>query len=293
MSLTAALVGARFLHEAALLVVFGIACFPLYAAPGLARANADFAAWRRGRMAWGAGVATLSGVLWLALTTASMTGDAADAIRWSAIAGTVSDTSFGQLWVARLIGCVLLGLAVWTPRLDAVATVLSALLLASLAGTGHADLPDGTLGLVHRLADGAHLLAAGLWIGALWALGWMVVNLATAPQTEAALRRFSGAGQLAVAVIIITGGLNAYAILGDPLKLLTTAYGRLLDVKLAAFAGMLGLAALNRFVTLPRLAAGESSTALPRLRRQIIGEQALSAVVVIVVAVIGTIDPGG
>lgn len=292
MNLTAALVGARLLHEAALLVVFGVACFPFYAAPGLTEANPTFAAWRRRRAALGVGLAIIGGLLWFAFTTATMSDTPSDAYSPSALVGTLCDTDFGKLWLARLAACVLLLLALWSPRFRAAVPVLAALTLMSLAGTGHAGLPDGPWGLAHRVADGAHLLAAGLWIGALWALGWMVVNLPQAPETEAALRRFSGAGQLAVAVLVVTGGVNAYAILGDPIKLITTRYGQLLDVKLLAFVGMLGLAGLNRFVIVPRLSKGDGGAVLPWLKRQILGEQALSAVVVSVVAIIGTLDPG-
>jgi putative copper resistance protein D len=147
------------------------------------------------------------------------------------------------------------------------------------------------LGRLHLAADVAHLLSAGLWIGALWALGWLVVHLPQTPQTETALRRFSGVGQLAVAVLVLTGAVNAFGVLGDPVKLLTTRYGQLLDVKLLAFVGMLALAALNRFVLTPRLATDARGDSLRQLRYQILGEQALSLVVVAIVAVIGTLDP--
>jgi putative copper resistance protein D len=200
----------------------------------------------------------------------------------------VTDTDFGRLWAVRLGVIAALLVAIWRRASVPLQTALAAVALGSLAWTGHADLPESWLGQLHRAGDVVHLLAAGLWIGALWALGRMAASLPEAGETEQALRRFSGAGQLAVAALIATGLLNAYAILGDFTKLITTTYGRLLDLKLAAFAGMLVLAALNRFVLVPRMAAGGGTG---RLRRQILGEQALSLVVLAVVAAIGTIDP--
>jgi putative copper resistance protein D len=289
--MAAALVGARFLHEFSLLVVFGIACFPLYAAPGLIEARPAFARWRQKRLALALALAIAGGLGWLALTAADMSGDPADALSPAAVASVVTDTDFGKLWSVRLIGCLILTMAIWKREARLVAPALAGLVLASLAGTGHAGSPDGWLGGLHHAADAAHLAAAGLWIGALWALGWMVACLGHAPETEAALRRFSGVGQLAVAVLLVTGGVNAYAILGDPTRLLTTRYGQLLDLKLMAFLGMLALAGLNRFVLTPRLSAGGSGDTLARLKWQILGEQALSLLVVGVVAVIGTLDP--
>ena len=289
MSPDAALIAARWLHEAALLVWFGVAAFPLYAGPGLTAVQPAFAAWRRRRLLAAALVALLGGLVWLALTAAGMSGEPSDAASPSAILAVVTDTDFGKLWAVRLGLVAALVAAAALSASVPLQTGLAAVALATLAGTGHGDLPEGRLGQAHQWGDAVHLLAAGLWIGALWALGWMTVRLAEAPETERALRRFSGVGQVCVALLILTGVLNAWAILGDFGKLVTTAYGRWLDLKLLAFAGLLALAALNRFVLVPRIAEGRG---LGRLRLQILGEQALAMIVVAVVAVIGTLDPG-
>ena len=271
-------------------MLFGVACFPLYAPAGLIRDQPAFAAWSRRRLIGAAVVALASGVAWLALTAAGMSGQASDALSPSAIGSVITDTDFGKLWLLRLAGCVLLVIAPLSRRLAWTPAPLAGAVLASLAGTGHADLPQGTaLGLAHTVGDGVHLLAAGLWLGALWALGWMVVRLPEAPQTALALRRFSGLGQLAVALLIATGLVNAWAILDGIGALWRTGYGRLLTLKLLAFAGMLALAGLNRFVLTPRV--GRSASAMPQLRLHILGEQALSFAVLGVVAVIGASDP--
>jgi len=285
--MTAALIGARWLHEAAIGILFGAAAFPLYAGPGLIDAHPEFAAWRRRRLGLMAALALVGAAGWLAFTAAGMSGEPADAARPSAWASLVTDTEFGKLWAVRLGVIAALLVAIWRGSVP-LQTALAAVALGSLAWTGHADLPEGRLGQLHRAGDVVHLLAAGLWLGALWALGWMTFRLPQAAATEQALRRFSGVGQVAVALLISTGLLNGYAILGDVGKLLGTAYGRLLDVKLAALAGMLVLAAVNRFILVPRIAGGGGTE---RLRLQILAEQALSLVVVAVVAVIGTIDP--
>ena len=272
-------------------MLFGVACFTLYAGAGLVRDQPGFTAWRRGRLALMALVALASGAGWLALTAAGMSGAPSDATSPSAIASVVTDTAFGKLWAVRMAGCGALLLLPFVRRLAWLLPITAAAVLASLAWTGHGGLPDGTtLGRIHTAADAAHLLAAGAWIGALWALGWMVLRLPRATVTSSALSRFSGVGQLVVAVLIATGIVNAYVILGHVEALWTTRYGRLLALKLLAFAGMLALAGLNRWVLTPRLAGGTAAAA-SRLRWHILCEQALSFVVLGVVAVIGTSDP--
>lgn len=288
MILTVALAAARLVHESSLLVLFGLVCFPLYARPE--GWDPAFHTWRRRRQVWAVCLAVVSGLLWLAFTAANMSGDIHDAVDPATILATTTDTDFGRLWAVRLSGCVVLAAAVATGRMPLGVVALATLVLGSLAGTGHAQLPGGLAGTAHQLADVAHLLAAGVWIGALWALGGMVAKAADSPSTRQALTRFSVVGQAAVAVLGATGLANAAAILDSPAQLFTTLYGRLLLLKLAAFAGMLGLAALNRFVLVPRL---EAEATQRRLRLHIFGEQALALIVVLVVSVIGTIDPAG
>ena len=271
-------------------MLFGVACFGLYAGAGLADGQPGFAVWRRRRLVTAAVVALASGLAWLAATGAAMSGQASDALSPGAIGSVIAETSFGKLWAARMFGCLVLVAAPFSKRLTPLIPLVAAVVLASLAGTGHGGLPDGaSLRLVHTAADAAHLLAAGAWIGALWALGWMVVRLPKAPETAVALRRFSGVGQLAVAVLFATGLVNAYAILGHVEALWTTRYGRLLGLKLLAFAVMLALAGLNRWVLTPKIE--RTGAASPRLGWHILGEQALSFLVLGVVAVIGTSDP--
>jgi copper resistance protein D len=53
--------------------------------------------------------------------------------------------------------------------------LLAGLLLASLALVGHTQTNDGVLWVVHMIADGAHLLAAGAWSGGLLALAYLLM----------------------------------------------------------------------------------------------------------------------
>ncbi len=123
---------------------------------------------------------------------------------------------------------------------------------------------------------------------------------ADAHVTEHALRRFSGVGVAVVSLLILTGAVNSWFLIG-PARwhgLFTTPYGRLLVVKLTLFALMLMLAAANRYGLVPALNASSSSTApsptflaLKALRLSVILETTLGLLVIAVVAVLGTLAP--
>jgi putative copper resistance protein D len=100
-------------------------------------------------------------------------------------------------------------------------------------------------------------------------------------------------GYVAVATLIGTGLVNSWFLVGSPSNLLTTTYGQLLLAKLAMFAGMLVLAASNRFWLLPSLQdkSGDKPAALDRLFYHVLGEQLLGAMVLFIVSILGTLRP--
>ena len=58
-------------------------------------------------------------------------------------------------------------------------------------------------------------------------------------------------GYAAVTTLVGSGLVNAWVLVGSPERLITTQYGQLLLVKVCLFAGMLALAAQNRFRLVP------------------------------------------
>ncbi len=73
--LEAGLIVSRFVHDTAVLVLFGVSIFPLYAYPDRVDQNSARAGhWLHWVMLAAALVALLSGVAWLAFTTATMAG---------------------------------------------------------------------------------------------------------------------------------------------------------------------------------------------------------------------------
>lgn len=296
MIIHAALIGARLAHFVAMLSLFGVACFPSHGIRG--PAPDGFSAWRKSMLGGSAIAALSSGCAWFVLTAADMNGDAASALDPAILSTLVIDTDFGKLWILRMTGCVFLAVMALAPRArprrdlaGPLFTGLSALVLASLAVTGHGAMPGGWIGELHATADAIHLLAAGVWIGALWALGWLVSRRPDCPQTAKALRRFSTVGQLAVGVLIVTGLANSAALVGEPSRLLTTTYGLLLLGKLAAFGAMVVLAGLNRFWLVPRMTLGSAGVVAMRLKHHVLAEQGLAMAVIGIVAGLGTLDP--
>lgn len=132
------------------------------------------------------------------------------------------------------------------------ATLLAAAALTLQPWLGHAAAAS-TPTLPVQIA--LHTAAAGLWIGALPALlvAAMRLPIATAAGT---VQRFSWLGLVAVGTIAVTGLLQSLPLVGDLGGLFGTPYGLLLLGKAAIFVALLALAALNRFVLTPRLAAG-------------------------------------
>lgn len=104
----------------------------------------------------------------------------------------------------------------------AIQAFLGSIALSSLAWTGHGAADEGTAGLVHLGADIIHLLAAGVWLGA---LAGLLVLLFRARSTgdgqperisiaHDALAGFATLGTTAVVLITFTGVVNSWALVG-------------------------------------------------------------------------------
>jgi copper resistance protein D len=141
-------------------------------------------------------------------------------------------------------------------------------------------------------------LAAGAWLGGLVALLAVLPSRAAfGDRSESELghvfMRFSGMGYGAVAILVGTGLINTLYLVPSLSQLTTSLYGQLLIIKLALFALMLLLAALNRFWLVPAIAGSDAKKNLFQLRHHIIGEQLLGIFIVALVSVLGTLAPFG
>jgi copper resistance protein D len=299
MAIDALLIAARFVHLFAASLLFGAACFPLYAVSRSTSEADKLPAWLPPVLSAAAVVSLFSGVAWLLLLAAQNSANIADL--GEAIVSIVPEANYGWVWPFRLalaasLLVLLPGRHGSTRRLLPLIAA-SLVLLASLALTGNPANNQGETGFQHRLVDAIHLVASGVWIGALAIFALLAIRSVTYLRDDEvqmfrdSLSRFSEVGTIAVAVLTFSGMLNPAFFLSS----LRTPYGQLLAVKIAFFVAMLGLAALNRFWLTPRLAAAVDSagqgTALRALRISIVLEAALGVLVFALVAWVGTLQP--
>lgn len=236
----------RLVQYFAVLMLFGLTALPLHAGRGLSRPAAPILA--RALPPLGL-AATLAALAWLTL---DMAGDL------SGLRDVALGMAAGQAMLVRALVLAALLIPALARRSWA-ALGLSGIAAASLAFGGHAAGGEGALGLLRLGADMLHLLAAGVWLGALLAFVARAFEGLEA-ETVGALARFSGVGVASVAVLAATGLTNAlWDSGGDFLAALATAWGRLLMFKLALVGLMLALAALNRWRLVPALAKDRKS----------------------------------
>jgi len=279
---------ARFALYADLGVAFGVPAAALLTRVGVCPAR------------WMVTAAILVGlplsVIGYLLTVAEMAGSGLADLDWQLVRELATTTSVGWAFVARSAALVLaLMLSLAAPARAGWRIFPSAMALASLAWSGHAAASEGALALPRLVADIVHLLAAAIWLGALVLFLALLRPSTRAPQAVAApLERFARVGSVLVAILILTGLANFLFL--APIRAwgvnLSTDYGKLLGAKLAVFLGMLMLAALHRFVMVPRLLL-DDSTDRPRarLRGSILMELVAAFVILGIVARLGLLDP--
>ena len=306
----------RALHFAATLSVAGVVLFVVFIAePAFRRTAADppIAAAVRARfalLAWiSLVVALLSAVPWLVIVAEAMSGLPLGALYAQGVLGTVlRETDFGNDWLLRVaIGCALGGLFVHffavkgaaSQALQAATVILAAAYAGSLAWSGHAIGAQGVEGGLHPVADVLHLIAAAAWIGGLTPLALLLTAAGADSAGLAAARtatlRFSALGIVSVATLVVSGLVNSWYLVGSIPALTTTDYGRLLLIKLALFSAMVAIAAINRSRLTPRLVQRADMAAAQHARRRLRRNAAIEAlfgtVIVVIVAVLGTLPP--
>ncbi len=253
-------------------------------------------------------LALLTGLAALAHQTVILEGRAHAALEPAALLRLALQTQGGHVWLVRhglllVLAAFLLLRADLRDRLDwraarGEAVLLSLVALGLVAAAGHAAAVEpGTATAI--LADAVHLVAGGLWLGALPALALLLAAAGreagadARPYAVLAARRFSRWALLLVLALAASGVVNTLFEVGSVAGLLGTRHGRLLLLKLALFAAMLVLAALHRR-RLPVLSGEAASVGRPamlRLGRTILLEAALGLAVLGVTTVMSVTPP--
>ena len=298
----------RFALYADLMLLFGLPLFGLYALGEAERRAGRFVAFRPLIAALSVAAIGLS-ILGIVVMTASMAGVSLRDVDPSAVTAMITDTSMGHAWGVRMAALALttlVAIALKGPaarmRLS-LATSGAAVALASLAWAGHGAAGEGAVGAIQLIADIIHLGAAGAWIGALAGLAFLLFRPLTSAveddirRTHSAFDSFSTVGTIIVGLIVATGLINGYALVGprNVLALPLTVYGQVLLAKLALFGAMLGLAGANRYRLTPALHKaihdGAPERAVGPLRRSLVLEASAAAAILGLVAWLGTLQP--
>lgn len=271
----------RALHVVALALLAGAFLFPPWVLPRTNPADearlAVRAALARLRN-WALVLAFASWLAWLLLAAASVSGQPLRALDPALLDHVIRQTHFGQVWMLRLALLLLLVRYLAWPRrarrLPGAEPGAPGVLLVLAVIVAQAWAVQAGAAPSWRFAnDALHLLAAVLWIGGLRAL-FLVLRHADRGGAWTALalaagRRFARLSAAAIAVLALSGYVDAQGMAGGLDAFTTSIPGRVQLAKLFLFAGMLAIAAVNRFALLPRLAGAAPGAAVRGLRRNI------------------------
>ena len=301
-------IGIRFALCANLMLLFGLPLFALYALRGAERAQVNILP-LRALTVWLSVTGIALSSLSITAMTASIAGVQLLEVDIASISVMIFETPMGNAWLVRVIALFSTFAVAYRmidskslPKLTLV-TLGSGAALASVAWTGHGAASEGAGGTAQLIADIIHLLGAGAWLGALAALPLMLFRNAKASSEDylrlnhRLLKGFSVAGSIIVALVLGSGLVNSWMLVGPQniLTLHTTLYGQLLIAKLLLFGFMLGMAAANRFTLTPSfdraLQGGGTNRALRRLQISLIIELSLAAAIIGLVAWLGTLEP--
>lgn len=273
----------RFVHFTVVLILFGAWLFKPLLSRGESALDASLLRISR----WLAAAALVSGIAWLLLITATLTGRPDAAFDPPMIGKVLARTFFGEVWVWHLLLNAVLVALLLSPLRNhqPLRLTSSGLLLATLAPVGHGALLDGLSGQLLILNQIVHLVCVGAWLGGLM---WLVMILRQPASHDVGtlLRRFSGIGYALVAGLVITGLINVRVLTGQfwPTPLFS-GFALILLIKVTLVALMLGLALFNR-----RLSEN-CEQRLGALRTSVMLEWLLGIGAVAAVSLLGTLPP--
>jgi len=311
------LVIVRDIHLASTVIVAGVIFFDMFIATPVWRTKPPF---RITKVRFESSSRTILGIAlvlsiasalaWLVLVSMRIGHRGfAEAITGGTVWLVLSQTQFGLAWQLRLLFGVLLAAGLlwrgmassgrFANGLTIIAGLCAGAYLGSLAFAGHGAEGLGVEQDIHLAADFLHLIAAGLWLGALVPLVLVLVSLWRCQEdgwvlaASRAASRFSTLGILAVGILLVSGTINAAFLLGGMHSLIDTDYGRLLLLKVMLAAAMVGLAGINRQYLLPQLldCPAAASATVQKLVRSALVEIALGVAIVCIVGALGIMPP--
>jgi copper resistance protein D len=304
--MTALFVITRAVHFGSCLLFFGAFAFDWIVAPALSPSKSGIADdWRACLRFFSPTllpIIFISGIAWLALVAATMSGQppGIDILKivWS-------QTQFGTVWKIRLIILMfstLVAFCFLKSRLQKIIARLQMLLggclVGSLAWAGHGQESSPW----HLLADILHLLGAGIWPAGLLPLFIVLrqarrINATDEWHSIALLvRRFSSVSLVAVSLLVITGLINSWFLVGSLSNLFGQPYGQWLLAKVTFFCITLIIASVNLLRLKPRLFTESSqpekaALTVAQLQTNVQIELFLGLAIIVIVAILGILPP--
>jgi putative copper export protein len=221
----------------------------------------DTLRYRLTRLWWVSGlVVLLAGVAWFTIQSAII----ADADTLSdvldALPVVAMHTRYGNTVLVRLVLVLVATILAFPSRRGMtearyLTLGVTAIALGLQGMIGHAGATAGKIGDGLVLSESLHLLAAGIWLGALLPL-WISLRALAPAQAALVCERFTPIGLACVLVLAGTGFAQGLALIGSLPALFGTQYGHFAALKITLFVAALVLAALNRLWLTDRLAAG-------------------------------------
>jgi copper transport protein len=207
-------------------------------------------------------------------------GNVPAAFASSVLGSLISSGSFGAYWLMRVISLsLLLAVALYRVQLKApsrrLATLLSWIqlllgltLFIAMTMSSHAAAAGPSNRVYAVVGDWLHLVAAALWVGGMFSIATTYIpvlrRLSVAERAHALvtmLPYYSPWAVLGVLLMAATGPLSATVELSSWEQFLSTAYGRVLAVKILLVGAMLLTSAFHLFVLRPRLQREEMNYA--------------------------------
>ena len=140
-----------------------------------------------------------------------------------------------------------------------------------------------------RVANVAHVLAAGVWLGGVLLMGATLtsrrrrkVALDAAPMAV----RFSRVAGVSVLLVGVAGLALAWSILDSPSELVTTPWGRLLIAKVAAVCVAAGMGAYNHLKVVPVLEANPGDEQSSNRLREVVRVEGATLLAVVAITAV-------
>ena len=270
-----------------LLMVGAVLVLALLWPQRLARADPTLVIWL------GAGLVALATVLELVLQVPYVAGGGLDNITGSDIREVLA-SQYGAAHLVRL-GVLGASLVLVRPIVQGKGWGADRVLLAVLGTIGVATWsisghPSASpFPTVTVISDMIHLSSMSVWLGGLVMLAVFLLPRANGAELGAIVPVWSRWATYAVGALVLTGTAQALIEIGTPGALFTTTYGWLLVAKVTIVAVALLVAAVSHRMV--GAVADESEGSAGRLRRIVIIEAAVAAVILGVTSVLVQVTP--